>query len=155
MRTHEFLSKLDHDRIVRAIAGAEAKTSGEIRVYLQRGNLKGEALTAAKKQFRKLGMQKTKERNAVLIFVAPRARKFAVLGDGGVHEKCGEAYWQELVEKMHEHFQTENFNEALLEAISRTGELLAQHFPKKEGGKNELPTRSWKNDWRSRRCSRE
>ena len=60
--------------------------------------LKGDALPAAQKQFRNLGMQKTKERNAVLIFVAPRARKFAVIGDDGVHQKCGEEYWTQLVE---------------------------------------------------------
>jgi uncharacterized membrane protein len=139
MRTREFLSKLDHDRIVRAIAAAETKTSGQIRVYIQRGRLGGEALAAAKRQFRKLGMQKTKERNAVLIFVAPRARKFAVVGDEGVHEKCGESYWQGLVDSMHEHFQSENFTQALLEAIDQTGELLTQHFPKGGKGKDELP----------------
>jgi hypothetical protein len=59
MRTREFLSKLDHDRIVRAIAAAEAKTSGQIRIYIQRGRLGGDALDAAKRQFPKLGMQKT------------------------------------------------------------------------------------------------
>ncbi|MDP9253830.1 MAG: TPM domain-containing protein [Verrucomicrobiota bacterium] len=140
MRTHEFLSKLDHDRIVRAIAAAETKTSGQIRVYVQRGNLKGDALAAARKQFHKLGMQKTKERNAVLILVAPRARKFAVVGDAGVHQKCGEVYWQRLVDSMREHFQSENFTQALLEAIEQTGELLAQHFPREErGGRDELP----------------
>src|SRR5438128_5630287 len=100
MRTREFLSKLDHKRIVRAIAAAETKTSAQIRVYIQRGNLKGDALAAARKQFQKLGMQKTNERNAVLILVAPRARKFAVVGDAGVHQKCGEIYWQGLVDSM-------------------------------------------------------
>jgi uncharacterized membrane protein len=140
VRTREFLSKLDHKRIVSAIAAAEAKTSGEIRVYVQRGNLKGDALAAARKQFHKLGMQKTKERNAVLILVAPRARKFAVVGDAGVHQKCGEVYWQRLVDSMREHFQSENFTQALLEAIEQTGELLAQHFPREErGGRDELP----------------
>jgi uncharacterized membrane protein len=139
MRTKEFLSKLDSDRIVRAIRAAEAKTSGEIRVYLQRGQLAGDALEAAQTQFRKLGMEKTKERNGVLIFVAPRARKFAVIGDEGVHQKCGEEYWQQLVDSMREHFQKEDFNQALLEAIESTGELLAKHFPKTDGGPNELP----------------
>ena len=73
MRTDEFLGKLDQEQIIGAIREAEKNTSGEIRVFLQRGNLKGDALSAAQKQFRNLGMQKTKERNAVLIFVA-RAR---------------------------------------------------------------------------------
>jgi uncharacterized membrane protein len=139
MRTDEFLGKLDHDRIVREIREAEEKTSGEIRVFLQRGSLKGDALPAAQKQFRNLGMQKTKERNGVLIFVAPRAQKFAVIGDDGVHQKCGEEYWTRLVDSMREHFQKEDFTQALLEAIERTGELLAQYFPKLEDGKDELP----------------
>jgi uncharacterized membrane protein len=39
-------------------------------------------------------MQKTRDRNAVLIFVAPRAHKYAVVGDVGVHEKCGEEFWK-------------------------------------------------------------
>ena len=139
MRTDEFLGKLDHEQIVGAIRAAEEKTSGEIRVFVQRGTLEGDALPAAQKQFGILGMQKTKERNGVLIFVAPRARKFAVIGDEGVHEKCGEEYWTRLVESMREHFQKEDFNQALLEAIGRTGDLLAQHFPKRDGGPNELP----------------
>jgi uncharacterized membrane protein len=138
MRTLEFLSRLDSDRIVQAIRAAEAKTSGEIRVYMQRGHLPDDAVVAAQRAFRKLGMQRTKERNSVLIFVAARARKFAVVGDEGVHQKCGEEYWQRLVDSMREYFQKEDFNHALLVAIERTGELLAKHFPKTDGGANEL-----------------
>ena len=51
MRTDEFLGKLDHDRIVRAIREAEEKTSGEIRVFVQRGILKGDALARRKNSF--------------------------------------------------------------------------------------------------------
>ena len=139
MRTDEFLNKLDQERIVGAIREAEQETSGEIRVFFQRGNLKGDALPAARKQFRNLGMQKTNERSGVLIFVAPRARKFAVIGDEGVHQKCREEYWSRLIDSMRGHFQKEDFTQALVEAIEQTGRLLAQHFPKLGGGKNELP----------------
>jgi len=45
-------------------------------------------------------MNKTAARNSVLIYIAPRAHKFAVLGDAGIHEKCGEALWQSVVAKM-------------------------------------------------------
>jgi uncharacterized membrane protein len=138
MRTDEFVSRLDQDRIVGAIREAEGKTSGEIRVFLQRGNLKGDAVPAAQKQFRNLGMQKTNERNGVLIFVAPRARKFAVIGDEGVHQKCRPEYWSHLVDSMRDYFQKEDFTQALVEAIEQTGQLLAKHFPKAGGGKNEL-----------------
>ena len=139
MRTYKFLRELDHDRIVRAIKEAEAKTSGQIRVYIQRGKFEEEPLPRAQKKFLQLGMQKTKERNAVLIFVAPRAQKFAVIGDEGIHQKCGERFWQELVEKMRGHFQREEFTEALVESIESTGQLLARYFPKTDTSDNELP----------------
>jgi uncharacterized membrane protein len=139
MRTKEFLSKLEHDRIIRAIREAEAKTSGEIRVYIQRGNLNGDALAAAQKKFHKLGMHRTGERNGVLIFVAPRAHKFAVVGDQAIHEKCGEQFWQRVVEAMRAHFRNEKFSDALVEAIEEIGKVLTAHFPRKGTAGNELP----------------
>lgn len=139
MRTKDFLDKLDHDRIVGAIKDAEAKTSGQIRVFVQRGELDGDALDYAQKRFQKLGMQATDERNGVLIFVVPRAREFAVIGDHGVHQKCGDEFWRQLVEKMRAHFRNENFTDALVEAIQEAGELLARHFPKTAATPNELP----------------
>src|SRR4030095_5913879 len=137
MRTKHFLGQLDHNRIVQAIAAEEAKTSGESRVYVQRGSI-GDAVAAAHKQFRKLGMHKTRERNGVLIFVAPRVQKFAVIGDRGVHQKCGDVFWQKLINSMRSQFKSESFGDALVEAITEAGNLLAQHFPKKPSDRNEL-----------------
>ena len=139
MRTREFLNKLEHARIVHAIREAESNTSGEIRVFIQRGKLKSDPLVAAQKKLHQLRMHKTRERNAVLIFVAPRAHKFAVVGDKAIHEKCGDEFWQRIVDGMRTHFQNENFNDALVEAIQEIGKLLAAHFPKTPGNANEVP----------------
>jgi uncharacterized membrane protein len=139
MRTKEFLAKLEHDRIVEAIRDAESKTSGEIRVYVQRGKLGADPLIVAQKKFHRLGMYKTSERNAVLIFVAPRAHKFAVVGDTAIHEKCGEQFWQHVVDGMRVHFQNEKFSHALTEAINEVGRALAAHFPRTSADANELP----------------
>jgi len=139
MRTRAFLSKLEHDRIVQTIREAESKTSGEIRVFVQRGKLKSDPLAAAQKKFRQLHMHKTRERNAVLIFVVPRAHKFAVVGDKAIHEKCGDEFWQRVVTRMRTHFQNENFSDALVEAIKEIGSVMASHFPKTLGNANELP----------------
>ena len=139
MRTHNFIRQLEHDRIVEAIKKAEAKTSGQIRVFLQRGKFEEDALERAQKKFVQLGMQKTAERNAILIFVAPRMQRFAVVGDEGVHQKCGEQFWQELVARMRQHFLREDFTDALLEAVEATGALLAKHFPRTGSATNELP----------------
>ena len=129
MRTKEFLGKLEHDRIVQAIRNAESKTSGRIRVYIQRGKFDGDPFLAAQRRFHRLGMHKTPERNGVLIWVAPRAHKFAVVGDKAIHDKCGEELWQRLIDQMRDHFKNEKFNHALVEAIEETGRALAEHFP--------------------------
>ncbi|HEY6206202.1 MAG TPA: TPM domain-containing protein [Chthoniobacterales bacterium] len=138
MQTHEFLSKVEHDRVVRSIRDAEANTSGEIRVYVERGQLNGDPLIAAQKQFHRVGMHRTADRNAVLIYVAPRAHKFAVVGDKAIHEKCGEELWHRLVDRMQQHFRNENFTDALIEGIQETGKALAAHFPKRSTS-TELP----------------
>jgi uncharacterized membrane protein len=139
MRTREFLSKLEHDRIIQAIGEAESKTSGEIRVLIQRGKLKSDPLVAARKKFHRLGMHKTRERNAVLIFVAPRVHKFAVVGDEAIHRKCGNEFWQRIVEGIRTHFRNEKFSDALVEAVREIGDVLATDFPKTRSDTNELP----------------
>jgi uncharacterized membrane protein len=139
MRTREFLSKLEHDQIVQAIRDVESKTSGEIRVVIQRGKLKSDPLLAAQKKFHRLGMHKTRERNAVLIFVAPRVHKLAVVGDNAIHERCGDEFWQSVVDRMRVHFQNEKFSHALTEAINAVGKVLAAHFPRAPASANELP----------------
>ena len=139
MRTKEFLNKLEHSQIVQAIREAEAKTSGEIRVYIQRGKLKGDPLPAAQKKFDELDMPKTRDRNAVLIFVAPRTHHFAVVGDKGIHEKCGDDLWQRVVQQMQSHFRDRRFTDALVGAIEEIGAVLAAHFPGRAIDGNQLP----------------
>jgi uncharacterized membrane protein len=139
MRTYKFLQRLDHKRITQAITKAEGRTSGQIRVFIQRGEFEDDALPRAERKFLQLGMQKTHDRNAVLIFVAPRAHKYAVVGDVGVHEKCGREFWQKLVTAMRTHFQKQEFDRAIIHAINEVGKLLAAHFPRTADTINELP----------------
>ena len=46
---------------------------------------------------------------------------------------------QGLVNKMREHFECEEFTDALVEAIESAGQLLARYFPKSSDRGNELP----------------
>ena len=84
-------------------------------------------------------MHNARHRNAVLILVAPRAHKFAVVGDKAIHEKCGDEFWQRVVDEMRAHFQNEKFSHALVETIQEIGKVLASHFPKTATKRNELP----------------
>jgi uncharacterized membrane protein len=138
MKHKEFINQLDEARIAGAIAAAENRSSGEIRVFVSRRKVK-DALPAAQMQFDKLGMRKTRQRNGVLLFFAPATRQFAIVGDAGVHEKCGEAFWQTVSNVMTDHLKQGHFTEAILDAVGRVGDLLAQHFPRESDDQNELP----------------
>jgi uncharacterized membrane protein len=138
MKPHHFLNAVDHDRIVAAIAAAEERTSGEIRVFITRRKTSN-ALHAASLCFLKLKMHETPLRNAVLIFIAPVSHQFAVVGDTAVHAKCGNNFWREVVAGMEPGLKRGDFTEALLHGVERVGSLLAAHFPPDSNGKNNLP----------------
>ena len=121
-------ARVAHGRIVAAIAAAERETSGRIRVLVAR-HLTTDPVAAAGRHFRKMGLDGSPGRNGILIFVAPRSRRFAVVGDQGVHEQCGDAFWTELAAAMEGHFKRGDFTEGIVHGIERAGELLAAHFP--------------------------
>ena len=138
MKAHEFLSKLEHDRVVAAIAEAERHTSGEIRVFVSRLH-RPDGLTAAGSRFLKLGMHKKRERNAVLIYVAPVAQTFGVVGDEGVHARCRKGFWHEVRDAMALEFKAGQFTDGILRAVQLVGEEMHRYFPRHPGGKHELP----------------
>ena len=134
----EFVEKLNDKEIAEAIRQAELKTSGEIRVFITRHPVET-PVSVAQTHFLELGMDKTRDRNGVLIFVAPATHKFAVIGDEAVHKKCGDAFWAALSEEMSSYFKEGHFNRGLLHAVSKAGSLLAEHFPRRKDDINELP----------------
>lgn len=129
---------LDHARVVAAITHAEGMTSGEIRVVISRQPAL-DPVTTAQKEFERLGMTETAARNGVLFFLAPASHTFAVIGDRGIHQACGDEFWRELTTTLSEHFKRQAFTDGLVLGIERAGALLATHFPRKPGDKNELP----------------
>jgi uncharacterized membrane protein len=136
----DFVSRIDHDRVVEAIRLAESRSRAEIRVHVVRGAV-DDAQKAAAAVFEKLGMTRTAERNGVLILVAPKSRRFAVIGDVGIHEKGGPDLWREAAAAMEAAFREERFTEGLVAGIARVGSDLAEHFPRIAGvaDQNELP----------------
>jgi len=138
MHHRTFVRQLAHERIHAAIQAAEQKASGEIRVMISHRSAP-DPVAAAQAAFLRLGMQQTRHRNAVLLFVAPRSRTFAVIGDEAVHARCGEGFWRELATAMTGYFKRGEYTEGLVHGVTRAGELLAAHFPPEPDDRNELP----------------
>jgi uncharacterized membrane protein len=138
MKAKTFLDQLQHKDIEAAIRHAEQKTTGEIRVFVSRHE-PAEIIASAQKEFDHLGMHKTADKNGVLIYVAPAARKFAIIGDAGVHQRCGDSFWQAVAGEMTEHFKKTRFTEGIIHGLQKAGQLLAEHFPAKGDHPNQLP----------------
>lgn len=133
-----FFPKEDEEEIIAAIQSAELNTSGEIRVHLEDA-LKEEVLPAAAKTFQRLNMHQTEARNGVLIFIAPKQRKFAIIGDKGINEKVPPNFWQDERDLMAQHFKKGEYTAGACAVIEQIGEKLKQYFPYQSDDENELP----------------
>ncbi|WP_295841365.1 TPM domain-containing protein [uncultured Apibacter sp.] len=132
-------SPQDEELIIDAIKQAESMSTGEIRVHLDQ-NLTGDALATAQSIFNKLGMEKTKDRNAVLFYVSENKKKIAIIGDVSIHSHVHQNFWDELIKEIIISFKEEKYKEGVINAILKTGIKLKKFFP--TDGKsieNELP----------------
>ncbi|MFP5247056.1 MAG: TPM domain-containing protein [Thermoanaerobaculia bacterium] len=137
MQQKDFLAQLDQQRIVDAIAAAEKRTSGEIRVHIQ-PKARGEIREVAERTFERLGMTKTALRNGVLLFIACEEQRFTILGDQGINEKVPAGFWDEIAAKLTIRFKAGEFTDGIVEAIHSAGEELRHDFPRAEGDVDEL-----------------
>jgi uncharacterized membrane protein len=136
----EFFTKEERQRIVDAVRNAERRTSGEVRVFVEGRCPYMDAMDRAVQVFYKLGMQKTADRNAVIIYVALKDHQLAVYGDEGIHAKVGQEYWGTEVAQMISSFNRENYAEGIRQCVDDIGEALHTYFPfDHDTDKNELP----------------
>ena len=136
--SRHLLSAGDRKRLVAAIGTAEHATSGEIRVHVQR-RCGDDPQRDAVQVFERLGMTRTAARNGVLIFLAMRDRRFAVIGDTGIHAAVGDEFWQGVADAMRPHFQRGELATGLEAGILAAGQALKRHFPHHRNDVNELP----------------
>lgn len=118
---------------------AEKRTSGEIRLFVESKCSYVNALDRAAEIFFGLKMDKTEDRNGVLLYIAMKDRQLAVFGDKGIHEKVGTEFWNNEVKQMLSSFSKENYTEAIVKIIEQIGDALVVHFPYENEDKNELP----------------
>lgn len=137
MALTDFISKEDQRRISQAIAEAERRTSGEICVHVT-PKCGSDVMQAAQKKFFRLGLFKTERRNAVLIFLAFKSRKFAILGDEGINRVVPADYWHREKDTLVRHLSCGKAADGICEVVAQIGEALASYFPPVENDVDEL-----------------
>ena len=140
IKKKEFFNNEEKKLIVDAVQSAEQVTSGEVRVFVESKCSYVDAIDRATELFFKLQMEKTDDRNAVLVYVAMEDRQLAVFGDEGIHNKVGNEFWNAEVKKMISNFNRDNYAAGISEVVRDIGTALTKHFPYNSNtDKNELP----------------
>ncbi|WP_421946225.1 TPM domain-containing protein [Pedobacter sp.] len=131
-------SDIEQDKIAHAIAEAEKATSGEIRIAIDK-HCESDAYQTATEYFAKLDMDKTAQRNGVLIYLAHADHKFAIIGDSGINRLVPDNFWETTKIAMSAHFAKGNLADGIVAGVALAGEKLALFFPYQTGDINELP----------------
>jgi uncharacterized membrane protein len=121
----------DRKRIDAALHRAQLGTSSHVAVRIVPEPAL-DAFERAKEEFLARGMHASSGANAALILVAPMARKFAVIGDRELHERVGQAFWDETVVQMAQAFTAGTPADAIVLGIERLGAALHEHFAQAE-----------------------
>ncbi len=137
-KVEDFLTQEQEQKIVKAIRTAELHTSGEIRVHLESTTHK-ETLERAREVFYYLKMDKTKDNNGVLFYLAVDDKKFAVIGDKNIDSKVPNNFWDNITTTILKEFKTSHYASGLVKGILMVGKELKQYFPISNHDKNELP----------------
>lgn len=125
-KLHHFVDK---KRVHEAILAAEESTEAPIFVSIAPyfwGSVQRTAQAVLRKHARRRGAKG----NAVLFFLVPSRRQFAIVGEAEAHEKLGQRAWDAVTEVMQTHLRDGDPTAALVQGIGAVGPELARHFPR-------------------------
>ncbi|MEN9523297.1 MAG: hypothetical protein RL065_1674 [Bacteroidota bacterium] len=128
----------EKETIKLAIQKAESNTSGEIRVFVENRCKSENTIHRATECFFKFNMQNTQLKNGVLIYIAIKDKKFAIIGDSGINEMVSDNFWDSEKECMKSYFKNGKIIEGIEASILKVGEQLKQFFPHQSNDTNEL-----------------
>ena len=124
----DFFNNTEKDGIVSTIRKVELHTSGEIRVHID-DRCNEDAYDRAVKVFDYLNMNNTNFRNGVLIYIAVKDKKFAVIGDKAIHNKVDNDFWKNITHQLQKEFVEQNYSKGIINAIETIGKTLVKYFP--------------------------
>lgn len=138
-KKREFFTPEQKNVMVEAIQRAEKNTSGEVRFFVESKCEYVDPVERAKEIFFGLKMDQTKDRNAVLLYMAMDDHQLALFADEGIYLRLGKQYWNDEVKKIIAHFTKNNYTGGVCNIIGDIGEALKKEFPYESDDKNELP----------------
>lgn len=125
--------------MVQAVKEAEQHTSGEVRIYVEGKCKYVDPVDRAKEIFFNMGMQETRDRNAVLFYIAMDDHQLALFGDEGIYQRLGADFWYQEIRLIISEFTRHDIVGGICKCVSDIGHALKEQFPYEADDKNELP----------------
>ncbi len=126
-------------KLVEMIGEAERDNRGEVRVHIENKCPTEDVLGRAKQLFAKLGMHKTRDDTAVLLYLAIEDRKVAVYAGEGIYGAAQEGFWSGVAAEVAGGFKAGDSLGGLCNALEMVGHLLREHAPGDDSAGDELP----------------
>ena len=133
------------ERIERRIGDVERVHPGELRFVVEHALEVSDLLSGltprerALEVFGLLRVWDTEHNNGVLIYVLHAEHAVEIVADRGLSRCVVQADWDALCRQVETEFRAGRFDAGALAAIDGAAKLLEQHFPTRQGGRNELP----------------
>ncbi|MEO6940044.1 MAG: TPM domain-containing protein [Candidatus Kapaibacterium sp.] len=125
------------ERISKVVEEVEKKTGTEIKISIRDLRDSSEAGLEIKdlalQEFFKLGVDKTRNRGGVLLFILYDERKFYVVGDEGVHKHSAPEGWVDVARTLGGHFKKAEFELGVIAAVRKIGEHVLEALPNESG----------------------
>jgi hypothetical protein len=134
--------------IEQAVREVELKHAGELRFAVETAldlpELWGGMAPRqrALQVFGHLGVWDTAHNNGVLIYLLLADHVVEIVADRGIAARVLPAEWDAVCRQMEEQYRAHRWREGSLAGIHGVGELLARHFPKSGGDRDEQPNQA-------------
>lgn len=115
--------------LMHELHNAVTGSTGEIRVHLSRAPFERDPLKKACRLFETFAMQRTADRNAVLLYINTRSKRFAIVADEGLATRTGREYTDGLAKLFAEDLKKMAPLKAVVIAVHTLGATLRKHFP--------------------------
>ena len=119
------------------IVAFEKKTRCEMRIHIEEEN-DSPVLDRAAFVFDHLGMRKTKERNAILIYIQVYPPALAIIGDIGINQHVNAKDWENWKNTVIASFKQEEYLKGISDVTITMAEKLKVAFPWNESDTDEL-----------------
>ncbi len=142
---YHFINDDDFLHISNKIKEFELQTAGEISVSIKekrKFSQRNKSIKEiAEEEFFRLGIDKTRDKTGILIFLMLTDRQFHIMADKGIHEKVSDSTWDDIKNQIQDFFVKGKFAEGLIWGVEEVGKILAKHFPIKPDDTNEISNR--------------